>query len=111
MTSAPTTTSSAACRSLPVEHGQRYASLVGTFLDLNLINHPIIRFGPTAQLRFGRSDVSSRAVRRLPSISKTIEAGLKLTGAHGGASTVKKGPHRIGDSLGKLLVNRQLAAR
>jgi hypothetical protein len=52
---------------------QRYASLVGTFVDFNLINHPIIRFGPTAQLRFGRSDVSNRAVRQLPSISKTIE--------------------------------------
>jgi outer membrane protein len=54
----------------------RYASLVGTFVDLNLIDHPIIRFGPTAQLRFGRSNVSNRAVRQLPSISKTIEAGV-----------------------------------
>jgi MipA family protein len=58
------------------EGSQRYASLVGTFVDLNLINHPIIRFGPTAQLRFGRSNVSNRAVRQLPSISKTIEAGV-----------------------------------
>lgn len=54
----------------------RYASLVGTFVDLNLINHPIIRFGPTGQLRFGRSNVSNRAVRQLPSISKTVEAGV-----------------------------------
>jgi MipA family protein len=54
----------------------RYASLVGTFVDLNLINHPIFRFGPTAQLRLGRSNVSDRAVRRLPSISKTVEAGV-----------------------------------
>jgi outer membrane scaffolding protein for murein synthesis (MipA/OmpV family) len=58
------------------EGSDRYASLVGTFVDLNLINHLIIRFGPTAQLRFGRSNVSDRAVRRLPSIGKTIEAGV-----------------------------------
>jgi MipA family protein len=57
------------------ENSFRYASLVGTFVDLNVINHPIIRFGPTGQLRFGRSNVSNRAVRQLPSISKTIEAG------------------------------------
>ena len=42
------------------EGSDRYASLVGTFVDLNLINHPIIRFGPTAQLRLGRSNVSDR---------------------------------------------------
>ena len=59
-----------------LEDSFRYASLVGTFVDLNLIDHPIIRFGPTAQLRFGRSNVSNRAVRQLPSISKTIEAGV-----------------------------------
>src|SRR5919106_5008921 len=58
------------------EDSFRYASLVGTFVDLNLINHRIIRFGPTAQLRFGRSNVSNRAVRQLPSISKTVEAGV-----------------------------------
>lgn len=58
------------------EGSDRYASLVGTFVDLSLINHPIIRFGPTAQLRLGRSNVSDRAVRRLPSIGKTIEAGV-----------------------------------
>jgi outer membrane protein len=59
-----------------LKESYRYASLVGTFVDLNLINHPIIRFGPTAQLRFGRSNVSDRAVRQLPSIGKTIEAGV-----------------------------------
>jgi hypothetical protein len=59
-----------------LEDSYRYASLVGTFVDLNLIDHPIIRFGPTAQLRFGRSNVSNRAVRQQPSISKTIEAGV-----------------------------------
>ena len=58
------------------EDSFRYASLLGTFVDLNLINHPIIRFGPTAQLRFGRSNVDDRSVRRLPSISNTIEAGV-----------------------------------
>jgi outer membrane protein len=58
------------------EGSQRYASLVGTFVDLNLINHPIIRFGPTGQLRFGRSNVDDDQVRRLPSIGKTIEAGV-----------------------------------
>ena len=58
------------------EDSQRYASLLGTFVDLNLINHPVIRFGPTAQVRFGRSNVSNRAVRQLPSIGKTIEAGV-----------------------------------
>jgi MipA family protein len=58
------------------EDSYRYASLVGTFVDLNVVNHPIIRFGPTAQLRFGRSNVSNRAVRQLPSISTTVEAGV-----------------------------------
>ena len=54
----------------------RYASLVGTYVDLNLVNHPVIRFGPTGQLRFGRSNVEDDAVRRLPSISDTAEAGV-----------------------------------
>jgi outer membrane scaffolding protein for murein synthesis (MipA/OmpV family) len=58
------------------EDSYRHASLVGTFVDLNVVNHPIIRFGPTAQLRFGRSNVSNRAVRQLPSISTTVEAGV-----------------------------------
>ncbi len=55
---------------------QRYASLTGTFADLNLVNHPILRFGPTVQLRLGRSNVSDRAVRQLPSIGKSLEAGV-----------------------------------
>jgi MipA family protein len=56
--------------------GFRYASLVGTYVDLNLVDHPIIRFGPTGQLRLGRSHVDDDAVRRLPSISDTIEGGV-----------------------------------
>jgi outer membrane protein len=58
------------------EDSYRYASLVGTYVDLNIVNHPTIRFGPTGQLRFGRSNVGNRAVRQLPSIGKTVEAGV-----------------------------------
>jgi outer membrane protein len=58
------------------EPSERYVSLLGTFADFNVINHPIIRFGPTVQYRFGRSNVKDNAVDELSSVDATIEAGL-----------------------------------
>jgi hypothetical protein len=58
------------------EGTERYASLIGTYADVNVLNHPVLRFGPTGQYRFGRSDVDDDTVRRLPVIDSTLEAGV-----------------------------------
>jgi outer membrane protein len=58
------------------EGTERYASLLGTYADVNVLNNPVLRFGLTGQYRFGRSDVDDDAVRRLPVIDSTLEAGV-----------------------------------
>ena len=53
----------------------RYVSLEGNYLAVNLVNHPVLRFGPAGLYRFGRDDVDDNVVDRLPSISDTVELG------------------------------------
>ncbi len=53
----------------------RYVSLEGNYLAVNLVNHPVIRFGPAGLYRFGRDDVDDNIVDRLPSIDDTVELG------------------------------------
>jgi MipA family protein len=60
----------------------RYVTLEGNYLAANVVNHPVLRFGPAGLYRFGRDDVDDHVVDRLPSIDDTIElggfAGLEL---------------------------------
>jgi outer membrane protein len=52
-----------------------YLRLLATDLQLNLINHPIFRFGPAFNYRFGRSDVEDKVVKHMEDIDDTFEAG------------------------------------
>ncbi len=53
-----------------------YLRLLATDLQLNLINHPIFRFGPAFNYRFGRNDdVEDDVVKKMKEIDGTIEAG------------------------------------
>lgn len=53
----------------------RYITLEGNYLAANVVNHPLIRFGPAGLYRFGRGDVDDNVVDRLPSIDDTVELG------------------------------------
>lgn len=53
----------------------RYVTLEGNYLAANLVDHPVIRFGPAGLYRFGRGDVDDTVVDRLPSINDTVELG------------------------------------
>jgi len=53
----------------------RYVAVEGNYLAANIINHPVLRFGPAGLYRFGRDEVDDDAVERLPSIDDTIELG------------------------------------
>lgn len=53
-----------------------YLRLLATDLQLNLINHPIFRFGPAFNYRFGRNDdVEDDVVKKMKEIDGTMEAG------------------------------------
>jgi outer membrane protein len=52
--------------------------LVGPMLDLNLLSGSSWRFGPSGNLRFGRSEVEDPVVKQLPEIDATIELGAYL---------------------------------
>jgi outer membrane protein len=53
-----------------------YLRLLATDLQLNLINHPVFRFGPAFNYRFGRNDdVEDDVVKKMKEIDGTIEAG------------------------------------
>jgi len=53
----------------------RNVSLVGNQLSANMVNHPILRFGPLGRYRFGRGDVKDNAVNKMNDISGTVELG------------------------------------
>ncbi len=56
--------------------GERYIQLFATELNVNVINHPVLRFGPSLNYRFGRSDsVDDDVVKKMEKIDDTIEAG------------------------------------
>jgi outer membrane protein len=53
-----------------------YARLLATDLQVNIINHPVFRFGPAINYRFGRNDdVEDSVVKHMKEIEGTIEAG------------------------------------
>ena len=52
-----------------------YARLLATDLQVNIINHPVFRFGPAINYRFGRSDVEDKVVKHMKDIDGTMEAG------------------------------------
>ena len=56
--------------------GERYVELIATQLSANLIDHPILRLGPAANLRFGRDDVDDPVVDQLTDVDTTLEIGL-----------------------------------
>ncbi len=56
--------------------GERYAQLLGTELTVNVINHPVLRFGPSLNYRPGRDDeVDDPVVSKMKEIDDTAEAG------------------------------------
>jgi outer membrane protein len=55
---------------------ERYLRLLATDLQVNIINHPVLRLGPALNYRFGRSDgVDDRIISKMEEIDATIEAG------------------------------------
>jgi len=53
-----------------------YLRLLATDLQANIINHPVLRFGPAVNYRFGRNDdVEDNVVKHMKEIEGTIEAG------------------------------------
>ena len=56
--------------------GERYLSLEGTSLRLNVLNSSVVELGPVANLTFGRDDkIDSAAVRALGVIDDAYEVG------------------------------------
>lgn len=57
--------------------GERYVSLEGNYLSLNLLDNPNWRVGPALLYRFGRDDgTDDPVVALLPEIDDTVDAGL-----------------------------------
>lgn len=56
--------------------GHRYIALEGNYLGANILDHPILRLGPSGLYRFGREDLDDDVVDELSSISDTIELGV-----------------------------------
>lgn len=56
--------------------GRRYVQFIGTELSANLLNDPVLRFGPSLNYRPGRSDsVDDSVVSKMQKIDATAEAG------------------------------------
>ncbi|HET6515556.1 MAG TPA: MipA/OmpV family protein [Thermodesulfovibrionales bacterium] len=56
--------------------GERYVQLLATELNVNLLNHPILRFGPSLNYRFGRKDsVEDEVVKQMTELKGAVEAG------------------------------------
>jgi MipA family protein len=57
-------------------NSERYLMLNVTELYFNMLNHPVFRFGPVLNYRFGRDDdVDDNYVKRMEEIDGTFEAG------------------------------------
>ena len=67
-------------------------TLLGNTLNVNLLDAPGWRLGPSAMLRFGRSDVDDDVVRRVHEIDPSIDVGLFIgyTWADGGAPEARR---------------------
>lgn len=57
--------------------GNRFVALNGNFVSANVLEHPNIRIGPVARLRFGRQrdNFDDPVVATLPEIDMTLELG------------------------------------
>lgn len=56
---------------------ERYIQLIVTEISANVLDHPVLRFGPVVNYRFGRDDgVEDDIVKKMKEIEGTIEAGL-----------------------------------
>ncbi len=53
----------------------QYLIIRSTELQVNLIDHPWLRIGPSLNYRFGREDVDDSVVKKMKDIDDTIEAG------------------------------------
>ena len=53
----------------------RSFSLLGTVATSNILDHPVLRTGPTAIYRLGRSDVTDAAVAALPEVDASLDLG------------------------------------
>ena len=56
----------------------RAVALLGTVFSANILDHPVLRTGPTGVYRLGRSDVDDEVVARLPEIDASIDLGWTL---------------------------------
>lgn len=62
---------------IALPNSERYFLLNVTELYFNVLNHPILRFGPVINYRFGRDDdVKDSHVKRMSKIDGTMEAGF-----------------------------------
>jgi len=55
---------------------ERYARLVVTDLNINILDNATWSFGPAINYRFGRSDVDDKAVDDMSDIDGTVEVGV-----------------------------------
>jgi outer membrane protein len=62
--------------------GERFISFMGVIGEVNLLDSPNWRFGPSFGYRFGREDVDDDVVARLPEIDGTVEVGLTASYAY-----------------------------
>jgi outer membrane protein len=54
---------------------QRAAAVFGNVFTSNILDHPILRTGPTGVYRFGRNDVTDPVVALLPEVDRSVDIG------------------------------------
>ena len=61
---------------LNLQFDERYFRLIGPYLEINIINSEVFRFGPTAMYRFGRDDdIDDTVVKLVHEVDDAIELG------------------------------------
>lgn len=73
-------------------HGERYVSLIGPRVEVNLLNHPNFQIGPILNYRFGRSGADDRAVRALGGLDAALEGGVTIGATYIGTGAL---PFRV----------------
>jgi outer membrane protein len=59
------------------ENTERYVQLIGFELYANVVDHPVYRFGPVLNYRFGRDDdVEDDVVKKMEKIDGAVEGGV-----------------------------------
>jgi len=72
--------------------GQRYVSVLGPRVEVNLLNSPNFQVGPILNYRFGRSGADDRAVRALGNLNGVLEGGITIGATYIGTGAI---PFRI----------------